>query len=526
MQAVLYAAKSTKDERASIPTQLTDGRALAEAEGGEVVGEYSDEAASAWTGDRGPALTHAMEHAARLAPSWLVVQHTDRLARGDGKQARHLIELYLWAMKAGVTLRSVQDDATCENMIMAAVMGERNAEDSRRKSLAVQAGKKRRAERGQGHGGPRPYGYRYPGHGEPMTPVPVEAAIVRRVFAEFISGALLTEIARRLEADGVPTLRARYWRSTSVSNILENPVYTGKVKHHDELFDGAHEAIIDTDTWGKAAVLLAARPQKGRGRPTTCHHLFRKGMLRCECGEPMVARSQNAGYYQCARRKEFGSAQCDMPHLRRADIDSAVYRYFEQVGLDVDATRRALEESQDRKLGEVRALRTEAVRESQRAAEKLARVRRDYSEGRLEAGDWASFRDELSAEKVAADAAAARLTASEAEIENDSALLDAEREMLGQLTEIRRTIAGEVRSSDGVDAVRAALARLFESFVVRRGAPAGRVHVELVDEALWIDPVVREQAVEGFSESMRPVLRAERVEHRWPVFGGIPVLRK
>ena len=59
--AVLYAAKSTEDKRGSIPTQLDDGRKLAEAEGLEVVAEYSDEAASAYSGDRGPELALVMD---------------------------------------------------------------------------------------------------------------------------------------------------------------------------------------------------------------------------------------------------------------------------------------------------------------------------------------------------------------------------------------------------------------------------------------------------------------------------------
>ena len=116
----------------------------------EVAGEYADEAVSAWTGDRGPQLAAAMGHAELLAPCVLVVQHSDRLARGDGRTARHLGEIYFWAIKAGVELRSVQDDSTFTNPLLTFAMGERNAEDSRRKSLAVKAGMRRRAETGCG----------------------------------------------------------------------------------------------------------------------------------------------------------------------------------------------------------------------------------------------------------------------------------------------------------------------------------------------------------------------------------------
>ena len=43
--AVLYAAKSTTDERGSIPTQLQDARQLSEREGWTVVAEHRGTAA-------------------------------------------------------------------------------------------------------------------------------------------------------------------------------------------------------------------------------------------------------------------------------------------------------------------------------------------------------------------------------------------------------------------------------------------------------------------------------------------------
>ena len=132
--AVIYAAKSTADEHGSIPTQLADGRTLAEREGMTVVAEYSDEAASAYKGDRGPGLARALAECERLGAT-LIVQHSDRLARGDGKQARHLVEIALWALKArpddplGAGRR--RPSATCSTR---SSPGERNHEDSARKS--------------------------------------------------------------------------------------------------------------------------------------------------------------------------------------------------------------------------------------------------------------------------------------------------------------------------------------------------------------------------------------------------------
>src|SRR5436190_367547 len=112
--AVLYAAKSTEDKHGSILTQLEDCRALAEREGCEVVADYKDEAASAYSGSRGPRLAAALAKCEALRAEGhddlvLIVQHSDRLARGDGKAAMHLVEYALWALKEDVRIRSVQD---------------------------------------------------------------------------------------------------------------------------------------------------------------------------------------------------------------------------------------------------------------------------------------------------------------------------------------------------------------------------------------------------------------------------------
>lgn len=513
MNAILYAAKSTTDERGSIPTQIADGRAMAEREGWEIAGEYSDEAASAWSGDRGPGLARAMEHAERIG-AVLVVQHSDRLARGDGRSARHLGELYFWALKAGVELRSVQDDATFTNPLLAFAMGERNAEDSRRKSLAVAAGMKRRAEKGLPTGGPRPYGLRHVPDGYAL--VPDEAPIVRRIAAEFVSGRSQMAICRELNRDEIPTVFGGRWHGGTISQMLANPVYRGQVVHNGTIYPGRHEAIIDPATVEKIDELRESKRRTyGRGRPPAGSHLFRKGMLRCECGAAMIPRtdpnraSEPSEVYRCyGRHQDPGS--CAMAPIRRELVDDAVYRYFERVGLDVEATRDALAEARDRKLAEVRALRHGAERDVRASEERLQRIRRDYTDGTLSATDWQDLRAELEPELAATTAKLERLVAQEADVTGWVDLQDAEAETLRHLAEIRAAIAGEITDAEGVEAVRAVLGRMFECFVLHRSTPE-RVHVELVGQP-WIEPIPRGHALEG-GDRMRPVLRREPLNH-------------
>src|SRR5262245_54001319 len=97
--AILYGAKSSGDEHASIPSQLAAIRDAIEHEGGrEIIGEHSDEAVSAFRKSRGPGLAAAIvaaEHAAaERGKSELWCFDSDRCARGDGRRARHLGALY------------------------------------------------------------------------------------------------------------------------------------------------------------------------------------------------------------------------------------------------------------------------------------------------------------------------------------------------------------------------------------------------------------------------------------------------
>ncbi len=527
MKAVVYAAKSTQDERGSIPTQLEDCKAMAAGEGWEIAGEFQDEGFSAYSGNRGPGLERARELAAEVK-GILVAQHSDRLARGAGDApgaAEHLVEVLMWANRHEVVLRTVQDDFFHDprtNVQMAAMMGQRNTEDSRRKSEAVRAGMKRRRKAGKHHGGPPPYGYGYQ-DGE-LVPVKAEAAIVRRIFDGYAAGASQLRITRNLRQDGVKTSRGGEWHQGTVRAILANPVYIGKVRDGDETVDGIHEPIIDEALWRKVEALRAAKARTyGTGRTPVGGHLFRKGMLRCgECGEAMVPRtdpnraSAPSEVYRCyGRSRDVDS--CAMLPIRRAEIDTAVYRYYEQVGLDVAATRAAMAEALDRKVAETRALREQADQAAPKAEARLARVRRDYQDGNIEADDWAEQRRELTAERDAAWAEAEHLSASEQEAAARGALVDAEGEMLRRLAEIRQAVAGDINDAASTDAVRAALSRLFDGFVVHRGVP-DEAHVELIGR-VWIEPIISQHALDLDGDQVVPRLREplEQAENNYAV---------
>jgi DNA invertase Pin-like site-specific DNA recombinase len=199
IRCVIYAAKSTEDRRGSIPEQLHECRsAVFRGCGRSLDAEYVDESFSAFSGDRGPGLLEAMRRVEDLAGEHggaeLWAQHSDRLARGDGRSARHAVEIALWAMKRGIAVRTLQDPDTFRDLLYAVVIGQRNHEDSRRKSFSVTAGRKRAAERGE-HLGYRPDGYMFVADVDPKGSItkrleidPAREPVIREIFRLALTG--------------------------------------------------------------------------------------------------------------------------------------------------------------------------------------------------------------------------------------------------------------------------------------------------------------------------------------------------
>ena len=248
---VIYAAKSTEDRRGSIPGQLRECREAVESAGGRlIVSEYSDEAFSAFAGSRGPGLAGAMRHAqelARDATAELWAQHSDRLARGDGRSARHAVEVALWALKNDVRVRTIQDPETFRDLLYAVVTGQRNHEDSRRKGLASAAGRRRAVERGD-YTGAKPDGYRRVVEVDASGAVkkrldidPARRPLIEMIFRMALRGTGTAAIVRAINEAGWQTKpligwqRPKAWDVQSVLDVLKNPRYAGLAAHKGEV---------------------------------------------------------------------------------------------------------------------------------------------------------------------------------------------------------------------------------------------------------------------------------------------------
>jgi DNA invertase Pin-like site-specific DNA recombinase len=489
--AVIYAAKSTEDKHGSIPRQLADGRALAK--GLTVAAEFSDEAASAYKGNRGPGLARAMGEAERLVREHgacaLIVQHSDRLARGDGERAQHLVEYVLWARKAGVTLRSVQDPQTFDGMglVYAALMGDRNHEDSARKGKSVSDGLKGRKERGDPIG-PIPLGFTWQavvgskrGETERVVDLATKPTI-ERIWALLETGASYGDTARALNAEGFRTKRGKPWVARTVSDTVANTAYKG---------EKGYPALIEPERFDRLHAMLASqdpvRQQKRRGgrKPADVSYVLR-GVAFCRsCGASMFTRRQAIGRAYVCRNRRQGTGLCSAPPVPAGLVESHVLRHLD---VFVGSVEGWMGEQVEQRTVEHRA-REAALNEERKALAALdrerelhvAEFRRQVAEGRSTAYIASEEVERIDRER---DAQQQAITEAEAIIAEWSGPpdVDAALDYYGEIVDLVR---GRIARAEGAEALNRALAQVLTGLWI--GLDGDELHADfelrITDEA-------------------------------------------
>lgn len=184
-----------------------------------------------------------------------------------------------------------------------ALIAEREAEDTRTRVLrAVRAN----AAAGRPHGR-RLFGFmrvydKTTGQLLNQEPHPDEAAVVRRIFADYLSGLGIRTIARNLNAEGFTTGTGAHWSDTQIKRVLVNPAYNGKRVHRGEIVrDATWDPIVTDDTFNRAQARIDLTGRRSRKGATPKARLL-TGVARCGlCGGRMHVGHdrKDRKVYQC-----------------------------------------------------------------------------------------------------------------------------------------------------------------------------------------------------------------------------------
>ena len=368
-RTALYMRLSRDDEKAgesmSIENQRIILKKYAEENSGTVVDEYIDDGWSGTDFDR-PAIKRLLDDAKEGKIDTIVVKDLSRFGRNYiqvGQYIDYIFPAY------GIRFIALADNVdTAERgsagMDMMPIMNVFNEWHAANTSKKIRAVLEANWKQGKYTNWAYPYGYKA-GTDEKRTAVIDEEAanIVRRIYDMRLAGSSYREIARALTDEGIPNPTAYYtrldgrksvrrnlgyWTTRTVSEILSNPTYTGRMTQHlttrfsyknhkvlnvpeseHVVKENAHAAIVDRATWEKVQALKAGTRRK---RPTVTQEpsVF-SGYLKCpECGGNLNFHfnqgNHDIKFFSCQNHNS-GLRKCSSTHYIRLDFLEQVVLY-------------------------------------------------------------------------------------------------------------------------------------------------------------------------------------------------------
>ncbi|MEB3031078.1 recombinase family protein [[Mycobacterium] nativiensis] len=224
----------------------------------------------------------------------------DRLSRST----INMNKLFAWAVehdKAIVSVTENIDLSTPVGRLIAQVIsflaeGELEAIRERTRSS-----RKKLVESGRWPGGPLPYGFesvKCDDGGWKLQPREDQAAVIRRIFTDICSGMSMEAVAKKLNADGVPSAKGKQWRSANLFVIMESKLLLGHSTYKDQtVWDSqgkpvlvSDEGVLTPEEFDRLQLAIQARRIPGVGKRTqNTSPLY--GVIFCdECGKMMYHR--------------------------------------------------------------------------------------------------------------------------------------------------------------------------------------------------------------------------------------------
>jgi DNA invertase Pin-like site-specific DNA recombinase len=321
-EIIMYLRKSRSDDPlASVSevlekheSMLDDWMATHQAEGGPIPEELRfREVVSGETLTSRPRMLELLRKVEDPKIRAIICKEPSRLSRGSLKEIGHIVEILRYTKTLVITLQytyDLNDDRDRELFERELMRGNEYLQYTKK---ILQDGKLLAAKSGQYIGQRPPYGYKKVSYKDgrktcrTLEPIPEEAEIVKRIFDLYISGIGSTGICEMLEREHARAPQGKNWSPTTISNILFNVHYLGKVRWNYRkktlsvedgeirrrrllaedylVFDGLHDAIIDQEQWDAVHKIKGKIPKNHTDKQMK-NPLAK--IMYCSCGKAMA----------------------------------------------------------------------------------------------------------------------------------------------------------------------------------------------------------------------------------------------
>lgn len=365
MRAAIYARFSSdlQDAR-SITDQVALARKYVDARAFSYAGAYEDAGISGASVINRPGLQRLLADAAAARIDVLVTESLDRLSRNQADIAA----LYERLSFLGVRIETLADGPVSE--IHVGLKGTMSALFLKDLAQKTRRGQMGRVKAGRIPGG-RSYGYDVVPSGEDRGRRVInerEAAIVRRIFAEYAADKGSLAIVRDLNREGEPGPSGGKWNVSALvgspkrrNGLLNNELYRGTIVYNRQRFlkdpttgkrvsranpesewqrqDVPELRIVDEKVWQSAQLLRASR---GGPRPHEKRRPQRllSGLIYCGCcGAKYNVATRD--YMRCSARTNSGT--CASSRLiKMSDVEARVLSSLEKNLLAPEAVAAAV----------------------------------------------------------------------------------------------------------------------------------------------------------------------------------------
>ena len=341
--AALYARVSSdrQDVDLSVAAQLRALRDYAEKNGYLVVREYVDEAESGRIADR-PQFQKMLDAAGKPEAPFkeILVWKFSRFTR----KREHAVAFKAMLRRRGIRVVSITEQAedTATGRLLEGIIESVDEFYSENLAQEVTRGMREAASRGFWMTTYAPYGYKrvHVQDGPKKRPKlelnPPNDGVVRRIFDMALAGRSTLDIAKTLNAEGIPTANGKKWLKTTIHVILTNEAYAGTVVWGANARDGAppvrvedaHPAIVSRRESRRIARMMQSRaPKKVNPRRISSPYLL-SGLAKCQtCGKAMTAAEAKSGkytYYICHSLLKRGKGACKTPRLNAKKFEKVI----------------------------------------------------------------------------------------------------------------------------------------------------------------------------------------------------------
>ena len=167
-----------------------------------------------------------------------------------------------------------------------------------------------------------------------------EARQVRTIFEKYLQLGSLLAVVRWLDAHAWRNKQyqtakgeargGKDFDKSTLSKLLSNPLYLGKITYKDQQYDGEHKAIVDEDLFGRVQDMLRRNRGCGGNTHRSKYGALLNGLVRCKhCGCAMShhytsKRKRRYRYYVCLAAQKKGWSTCPYPSLPAGELERFV----------------------------------------------------------------------------------------------------------------------------------------------------------------------------------------------------------